>query len=839
MPIQEFVRRIRYLLNRRRYDEELANDMEVHREMAAREGRRFGNALRLREEARDAWGWTWIDRLAQDIRYAVRMAQRSPSFTVAAVAILALGIGVNVAAFGFFNVLVLRPLPVRDPDTLVRFDRRSPQNLSDNLPYAAVAFYRQRTRTLLAILASHDASLESEGEEKPIAAHFVTANFHRELGAIPALGRMFDPSLDEAPDAAPVVVLSHGFWQRHFGAEPLVVGTTIRLNHEPVTIVGVASREFSGFSLDTPDVWMPITQEPYVVKGLLLTDFSGRGPSVQMWGRLPRGLSPRVAEEELKMLAAELRAQHPADIWRDESLPSQPAGYAINAVGSRSQVYGVFGLIGALMLLILSVACSNLGSLLLARGLARRREFAIRTAVGAGRGRLLGQLLTEQLVLALLGSAAGLMVGYAVLRSLLARTEALLWLDPTPDWRVIVFAVGLGIASAIVFGLPPAWQVARQRHRATFVRQMLIGVQVAASCMLLIVAGLLIRALDHALSAPQGFDYQHVISIDPGFRDDPVAGARAYLDALQRRLGDLPGVESISIASNPPLGNRWTVMRADIAGRAVDVHINNVDPAFFRTMTIPIVRGRSLMRGEARAIVVSDSLARLQWPGEDPIGKSFTIGKHASTVVGVSGSARLVSPENSDAVEAYQLAADDVLPSVVLLVKTSVPPERVVPSVRSLARSIDPKGFPQIEVMKEAFERKVQPSRYAALAVSALGAAALLLASVGVVGLVMYAVSQRSKEIGIRMALGATSAGVLSSVLGRFARPVVGGLIAGVGGAALLSQILRRVLFGVSNLDPIAYLSAIVVFLVIVALAALVPARRALGVDPLLSLREE
>ncbi len=499
----------------------------------------------------------------------------------------------------------------------------------------------------------------------------------------------------------------------------------------------------------------------------------------------------------------------------------------------------VLALVGALGLLILAAACGSLGSLLLARGVAREKEIAIRVAVGAGRARLIRQLFTESLVLALLGSLAGFALGYVVLRILAAWAGIPPWIDPTPDGRVIAFAAGMGLAAAILFGMTPAWQASRRRPRGTITRQFLIGAQVAASCVLLIVAGLLVRAMDHAMYTDPGFDYQQVISIDPALRGYTPPAARAYFVALAARLRGVPGIESVALVSNPPLGNRWTVVKTDIAGRAVNVHINHIDPAFLQTMKIPLLLGRNLVPGDARAIVVSESLARLRWPAEDPVGKSFRLGGDNLTVVGVSGSARLVSPEDSDAVEVYQLAQADLMPSMVVMVRTSAPPEGLLRPVAAIAKSIDPRLVPEVQLMKSAFRGKLQIAESSALAVAVLGLIALLLACAGVVGLIGYAVSQRTKEIGIRMALGARPAHVLSVVLRQFSLPVVAGLAVGLGGAAALSTVLRALLYGVGNLDPIAYLSAMTFFAVNMALAALLPARRALRVDPMRALRYE
>jgi predicted permease len=835
--INELFRRVWYLMNRRRLDDEMAGDMEFHREMAARvDGRPLGNELLLREQSRDAWGWAWIDRLSQDLRYAVRMLRKSPGFTLAAVLMLGLGIGVNVAAFGFFDLMFLRPLPVRDPATLLQFDRSAPEGFADNFVYPEVAFYGAHSKTLSAVMAVNFGKLTMDGGERQLNTQFVTANFFSELGARARLGRMLDATRDAAPGAEPVVVLGQEFWRRHFGSDPNVAGKTIRLNGQSATVVGVASAQFSGLGSGAPDLWAPIDQQPYFARGGRLTDFSDGGVSVLMWGRLQGGATPAAAEEELKSLAAELHRQHPKDVWDKESLPSRPGGYA-NSV--RHEMVPILALVGALGLLILAAACGNLGSLLLARGVAREREMAIRVAVGAGRGRLMRQLFTESLVLAMLGSMAGFVLGYVVERVLMVWAGVPAWMNATPDGRVMAFAAGMGLAAAILFGLAPAWQSARQRHRGTATRQFLIGAQVAASCVLLIVAGLLVRALHRAMFAPPGFDYQHVISIDPHFHGESPEEARVYLEGVETRLRDLPGVVAVSMVSNPPLGNRWTVDKSEAGGRPVNLHYNHVDPPFFRTMQIPLLRGRNLERGDTRGIIVSESLARLQWPGGDPVGKAFRAGEERFTVVGVAGSARLVSPEDSDAVEIYQLPNAAMLSSMVVLVRTAGPSEGLVSLVGSTVKRIAPKLFPEVQLMKSAYREKLQTAQYSAAAVGVLGVVALLLACAGIVGMVGYGVSQRTKEIGIRMALGARPASVLAVVLRRFFFPAAVGLLVGMGGAAALSKFLRGLLYGVNNLDPAAYLAGAGFFALIAGMAAVLPARSALRVDPLRALRYE
>jgi hypothetical protein len=291
--MSEIFRRIRYLLQRRRFDRELESDMEFHREMAAREGRsNFGNVLRMREQAREAWGWTWLDRLVQDLRYATRTLGRSPGFTLTAVLVLAIGIGVNVSAFSLFNMMALKPLPVRDPNSIVRLERRSPQSYTSEMPYASALFYRDHARTLSAMMAVLGVPpMEIDGDLQPTSASFATANYFTELGTRAAYGRLFDPSRDDAANAAPVAVLSYGLWQHRFASDPSVVGRIIHLNGKPATVIGITPDTFPTLGGQRPDIWLPMAQQPYFVEGSkVLTDPSAG--SVRMWGRLAPGASP-------------------------------------------------------------------------------------------------------------------------------------------------------------------------------------------------------------------------------------------------------------------------------------------------------------------------------------------------------------------------------------------------------------------------------------------------------------------------------------------------------------------------------------------------------------------
>ena len=849
----DFLRRLHYLLRRRQFDRELANDLEFHREMSARNGNiPVGNTLRIREEARDAWGWTWIDRLGQDFRYGARGLRKSPAFAATVILMLAIGIGCNVAVFGFFNLITLQPINVRDPASLVRFHRRSLNQYSFTVPYPEMAFFREYSRTLSAVIGVNSTSVSVDGETRPLDATFVTANFFHELGGECRLGRPLDPVSDERPDAAPVIVLSYGFWQRHFAGDPSIVGHALKVNGKAATIIGVAASGFTGVGagIGEPAFWASITQQPWFVDGSrLLTDVSVGSPGVSLWGRLAQGQTAKTAEDELHALAEELRHKYPDAIWKDERLPSEAGGYVSSMITGHSRgtgaeshtpIYPIFALAGTLTLLILTVTCSNSGGMLLARAMARRREIAIRAAIGASNGRLIRQFFTESLLLASLGSGAGLLFGIALFRTLLASSGAPAWMNPGLNWRVMSFALAAGAVSAILFGLMPALQIGRQRERTHFARSFLVGAQVTSSCVLLIVAGLVARALNNMASNPPGFEYRQVISISPGLSYNGYSPARSqkYLDTLEQRLGALPGVRSVALALSPPLGHITIVAGTELNGRHVEFQINHVSSGFFETMRIPLLRGRALRPGERHVVVISESMARETWPGEDALGKSITLGDRFM-VVGICGDVRAVKFGDSDTVHAYFPIEDENKPSLSILVRTAGSPGDLARGAMSTARQLDQSIFPSVELLSQNWQTNLQGTEYSALAVTAMAAVAQLLACFGIVGMVSYAVSQHTKEIGVHMALGARPAHILSMVLRQLSLPILAGLIAGVAGAAGFSHYLRGRLFGVSSLDPAAYLMAIAAFLATIAIAALVPARRALGIDPLRALRHE
>jgi predicted permease len=423
-------------------------------------------------------------------------------------------------------------------------------------------------------------------------------------------------------------------------------------------------------------------------------------------------------------------------------------------------------------------------------------------------------------------------LSYGVLRLVLVYSDAPAWMSALPDWRVFLFTTAMGFVAAILFGLLPTLQMIRGKTNRSLWHQFVVCAQVGASCVLLILAGLLVRATLHTLYSDPGFGYEQVLSIDPGMSGHGFASAQAqaYLEQLQNRLRTVPDVTFVSIARTPPLVNTMVMITSiDVAGRRITIYPNWVSPEFFQTMQIPLLRGRSFREGEKNAVILSESLARKRWPSEDPIGKQWE--KSKNVVIGVVGNTRAMELNNTDATEIYYPPTADDFPAMSVLVRAAGDPNTLTPTIKAIAGSIDTGLYPTITPLTAGFRKNVSRVEQIATMVSLLGSIAIFLAVVGLLGLVSYAVSQRTKEIAIRLALGANRGEIFSAVLRRFAWPVLVGLIAGVATTAGLAQILRRGLYGISGLDPISYMGAMAILLAVLTAAALLPVRRAFQLD--------
>jgi predicted permease len=550
-----------------------------------------------------------------------------------------------------------------------------------------------------------------------------------------------------------------------------------------------------------------------------------------MWGRLAPGVSSSSAEQELLSLTNQLRKIYPTVVWEHEYIVITPGAHFLSLEGGPGQP-PVLAIVGLLVFLILAIACANLGGLLMARGAGRQREIQLRFDLGARKLRVFRQLLTENLLLGMLGSIAALPLSYCVLRLVLPYSNAPAWMSALPDWRVFLFTTAMGFVAALLFGLLPTLQMVRRKKNRSLWHQFVVCAQVGASCVLLILAGLLVRAALHTLYSDPGFGYEQVLSIDPGMSEHGFASAQAqaYLDQLQSRLRAVPGVTFVSIARVPPLVNTMIMVTSiDVAGRRIMIYPNWVGPDFFQTMRIPLLRGHSFHNGEKNAVILSESLVRKRWPREDPIGKQWE--KSNDVVVGVVGNTRAMELNNTDATEIYYPPTADDFPGMSVLVRAAGDPNTLTPTIKAIAGSIDSGLYPTITPLTAGFRKSIAQVEQIAMIVSLLGSIAIFLAVVGLLGLVSYAVSQRTKEIAIRLALGANRIEIFAAVLRRFAWPVLLGLVAGVAITAGLSQILRRGLYGISGLDPISYAGAMAVLIAILAAAALLPIRRAFQLD--------
>lgn len=844
--MRDFFRRLYYLLNRRKLERELQQDMEAHRAMMSAEARPgFGNPTLLQEQSHEAWGWGWLDRLLQDLRFGARLLRKSPALASTAIVVLALGTGVNVTAFSLANAIFFKPLSVRDPQTIVRFDARSPTFSSNEIPYPAVVFYGENADTLSAVMAQTSSTLTLTGQPNESAhAGLVSANYFSELGSSAAYGRLFDPKIDGAPGAAPVVVLGYRYWENHFNSDAAVVGRTITLNQHPATIIGVTAYDFVGLDPEQGDsagVWVMIPQLPYFVPDTkLLTSFDANDSGVKMSARLKPGATGKAADASLQPLSATLVKEHSGVLAADLRVISKPGGSAENFDIGDFELVSIFALFGALMFLILAAACGNLGNLLLGQAASRDREFAIRFQLGATRSRIVRQFMTENLLLAFMGSAAGLFLSWTISHPLVVWLGGPRVLDVSPDWRIWLFTVGLGVISCALFGLAPARQAARQAQFGSRARTIFMSVQVAASCVLLVVSALMVRALNRAFNSDLGFDYAHVITVDPQLYARGYTAQKAidYNRELASRLEQTPGVLSSALVRTPPLGHRVS-MRPAGGPISVNVHFNQVSPRFFETLNIPLLRGRDFTVQDKDVTIVSESAARNIWPGKNPLEQIFQLGPRKLRVIGLVGNARLTALRNGDDAVLYMPFEENEAASAVTLVRTAQSPNGLLATTTDLARSSDQSLSPNVRMLSTTFHERMTDAERKTAMFSGMGGLALVLSIVGLYGTVAYAVAQRTREIGIRIALGATSGLLVRNMLSSFVLPLGCALVAGLGLAALLSTVLRQFLYGLSNWDPLSYCGALLLLGVTGGLAALIPGRRALKVDPMIALRAE
>ncbi|HET7619967.1 MAG TPA: ABC transporter permease [Vicinamibacterales bacterium] len=815
---------------------------------------------------------TWF----KDVRYAARLLARSPLFAATAALSLAIGIGANTAIFSVASALLLRPLPgLSDAAGLVDIGRTQNGRGFDNTSYPNYADVRERVTTLTDVYAirlePQPMSLAGNGGAERVYGTAVSGNYFSVLGTQPVRGRFFTDA-DDTIGSAPATVISYELWQRRFAADPAIVGRTVTLTNEPFTVIGIAPRGFQGTTLLRTDVWVTLHQG--MRSGPSGTDMftNRRAVWLLMGGRLKPGVTLTQADAELRAIGTTLAREYPAE---NEGRGLTAAASAV-VPGRVNYVAAFLGLLMAIVGLILLIACVNVAGMLLARAAARRREIAVRLAVGAGRARLVRQFLTETIVLFAAGGALGLLLSRwltSLLLALLPQLPIPIGIEIATDWRVVLFAVAMCLAAALLAGLAPALQASRAslvpslkaeglddglsrlRLRNAFV----VG-QITLSLLLVIAAGLFLRALGHAVAIQPGFDARNVdvVAVDLSLGGYGQVEGLTFADELVRRTAALPGVRSAVLAVDLPLdGSRMGFGDLQLPGtprqsgprRGAPIDWNIVTPGFFRTLDVRLLRGRDFTSADAagapRVAILNEAAAHQYFGDADPLGRQLEIvtpfgddHRERVTIVGVADNAQFVSLGDTTSPYVYVPLAQQYFARLSLVVKTAG--ATAIPSIRTLMREMNP-NLPVTSAMPltDITALGLIPQRIAAAVAGTLGLVGLLLAAIGIYGVTSYAVSRRTREIGIRIALGADRRGVVAIVLRQALVLTAIGLVIGLAFGAAAAQLLRSLLFGISAVDPLTFGGAAVLFVVVALAASYIPARRATRLDPVTALRSE
>jgi putative ABC transport system permease protein len=877
----ELWRRLLYLFNRKRHEQDLADEMRLHRDLIAQSpNRSLGNITQLHEDSRAVWIWPFLETLAQDTRYALRTLRASPAFAATAVLSLALGIGANTAIFSILNAVMLRSLPVEDPQRLVHVAAPEGSAYGPVVTYSIWEQVRDHQTAFSGTLAfgTDRFDLAAGGEMHFAEGLWVSGNYFRVLGVPAMRGRVInaDDDVRGGGHSGPVAVISYAFWKAHFAGDPAIVGKTIRLNRRLFTIVGVTPPWFRGLDVDTAyDVALPIGCEP-----LLSTDHSYLDSRSSWWlrilGRLLPGETRQQAEAKMKALAPEVYgAALPRD-WsandprRQFALRPAATGFSDTGRQYRSALFTLMAVVG----LVLLIACANIANLLLARAAARQREISIRMAIGAPRRRVVRQLMSESLLLSVLGAAGGLLFavwGSRLLVRFLSKAGGELQVDTSPDLRVLAFAIGVAVLTGLLFGLAPALRAtsvspnsALKEHSRGMVAgqsglgRALVTAQVALSLMLLVGAGLFLGTFRNLLGTDLGFSRHNVLLVRAAamVSNIPKDQRPRMYDEILDRLRVIPGVVSASSSAMTPIGggvwNNFIEPEGYTAKGGDDtiVYFNRVSPGYFATMRTPLLLGRDFSArddaGAPRVMVIGESAARRYFGSAGPIGKTIrmesTPGKHdAYQVIGVVKDIKYEEVDETPHLSVYLARAQDqlTLSDVNFEVRTAGPVEPLIPAVRAAIGEVNRGVSLEFRNLETQVDDSLLQPRMVALLSAFFGGLALLLAMIGLYGVTAYGVARRQAEIGIRMALGAQPGSVVWLVLREVAVMLAIGTAIGLGASLAAARLVASLLYGVKPDDTAPLAIAAVVLGIATGIAAYLPAHRAAHLDPMAALREE
>lgn len=841
----------------------------------------FGGLDQVKEECRDVGAARFIETLIQDLRYGLRQLRRNPGFTAVAVITLALGIGATTAIFTVVNTVLLRPLPYPDSGRIVSI---FPQPCcADSIPM--FAYWEENNPGFEDLTGYGDqayAALNLAGGDRPelVEARQVSHNYFRLFGANPILGRTFTAEQDHAGGPA-VAVLSYGLWQRRFGSDSAILGKTIQLGGAPYTVIGVLSPRFKPYP--ATEIWIPLKADP---------SSTNQAHTLMVAGRLPPGRTIAQANAWMAVLEKRYIQTHPQQIGNDLHLEVTPMQEQITA-GLRPTLLILLAAVG----LVLLITCANVANLLLARGVGRQREIAIRSAVGGSRGRIIRQLVTESLLFAVAGGVLGVAAGSVGVRVLLMLAPANAYspagylpsIDQVPsfwalDARLAAFAVALTAATGVIFGLFPAFRLSRVDLTASLKdsalrtgagtehqrsRNALAAAEVAVAFVLLCGAMLLIRSFVDVSNQRLGIDPHNVLTMavslaGPGYANSQEIERLAQQTAS--RIERIPGVESAAMASALPLWGGIDMI-FDIPGRRPtkgnrfngDIEWRIVSPNYFEALRIPLLSGRLFQKREAdRIVIINQAMARKYWPKANPVGRTIIIGpglgpkyeEGPAEIVGIVGDVRSWTLDQAFQPTMYQMASQvpDATMAIVnsqwpatFIVRTrpGVTPMSISEAVERMLLAHDRLGTTKIRTMEQVVQDSTASRKFTLLIMGTFAAGALVLALIGLYGVISYSVTQRTHEIGVRMALGAQRGDVLKLVLGQGFGLAVTGVVIGIGGALALTRLLSSLLYGITATDPLTFIAVSLILLCVALLACYIPARRAAKVDPMVALRHE